>query len=154
MPQDPRYMQAVAGIDPFGSYYQQQPEQLSYPNQAGSAYLPGFGHVSDMEPGFGEESYLMPPDVPPTDDSDLPPGTMTPPEYGEPPSTINLNATPLGYAWTAVAVASTAAGAYHGYKRNQSVGWAIAWALLGGIFPIIVPAIALAQGFGKRKVGR
>ena len=146
---DPRYMQAVAGIDPFGT--QSSPGALSYPNQAGSSYLPGFGHVSDMEPSFGEDDVsLLPPEESPPDPAlDLPPE----PNSG-PPATINLNATPLGYAWTAAALASTAAGAYHGYKRNQSVGWAIAWALLGGLFPIIVPAIALAQGFGKRKVGR
>ena len=54
-------------------------------------------------------------------------------------------------AWTVASVASSAAGAYHGYKRNKSVGWAIWWALMGGIFPIITPAIAVAQGFGKEK---
>jgi len=44
-----------------------------------------------------------------------------------------------------------AAGAYHGYKRNNSVGWAIGWALLGGMFPVITIPVSLAQGFGKRK---
>lgn len=42
-------------------------------------------------------------------------------------------------------------GAYHGYKRNESVGWAIGWALLGSIFPIVVIPVAFAQGLGKRK---
>jgi hypothetical protein len=46
-------------------------------------------------------------------------------------------------------VASVGAGAYHGYKRNNSIGWAIWWALMGGLFPVITPAIAVAQGFGK-----
>lgn len=53
--------------------------------------------------------------------------------------------------WGALTLASGAASAYHGYKRNQSVGWAVGWFLLGTIFPIITPTIALAQGFGKRK---
>lgn len=53
------------------------------------------------------------------------------------------------FSW--LATASMAASAYHGYKRNDSIGWAVGWAILGGIFPIITPAIALAQGFGKRK---
>lgn len=48
-----------------------------------------------------------------------------------------------------IQAASIGICAYHGYKRNESVGWAIGWALLGGLFPIITPAIALAQGFGK-----
>lgn len=46
----------------------------------------------------------------------------------------------------------TAAGAYHGYKRNHgSIGMGIAWALLGGIFwPITIP-VMFAQGIGKAK---
>lgn len=54
--------------------------------------------------------------------------------------------------WYVVAsTVATAAGAYHGYKRNDSVGWAILWGLLSGPFwPIAVP-VMLAQGFGDRK---
>ena len=51
----------------------------------------------------------------------------------------------------AIVAASTFAGAYHGYKRNRSIGWAAWWGLMGAVFPIITPAVALAQGFGKRK---
>ena len=47
-------------------------------------------------------------------------------------------------------VASIGASAYHGYKRNNSVGWAVWWGLMGGLFPIITPAVGVAQGFGKR----
>jgi hypothetical protein len=46
---------------------------------------------------------------------------------------------------------SMAASAYHGYKRNQSIGWALVWGLLGGLFPVITPVIAVAQGYGKPK---
>lgn len=46
-------------------------------------------------------------------------------------------------------VAATATGAYHGYRRNDSVGWAIVWALSAGIFPYIALPIAAAQGFGE-----
>lgn len=56
---------------------------------------------------------------------------------------------PLVYK--ALCTVSAAASGYHGYKRNQSVGWAISWFLLGGIFPVITPVIAIAQGFGKEK---
>jgi hypothetical protein len=60
----------------------------------------------------------------------------------------------VGTAWQIARYASVGASAYHGFKRNQSVGWAIAWGLLGGLAPVITPAVALAQGFGKRKPGR
>lgn len=50
-----------------------------------------------------------------------------------------------------IGAAGAAAGAYHGYKRNKSVGWAVGWALLGGIVPIITVPLSLAQGFGKAK---
>lgn len=49
----------------------------------------------------------------------------------------------------ALSLLSAAASGYHGYKRNESVGWAIVWFGLGGIFPVITPVIAVAQGFGK-----
>lgn len=55
--------------------------------------------------------------------------------------------------WGLASAVSSAACAYHGYKRNDSVGWAIGWALLGGMFPIITPAIAAAQGFGEKAKG-
>lgn len=41
-------------------------------------------------------------------------------------------------------------GAYHGYKRNNSIGWAIGWFLLGGWFPLITIPVSLAQGYAKR----
>jgi len=53
--------------------------------------------------------------------------------------------------WGWLSTLSMAASTYHGYKRNQSIGWAIGWGLLGAIFPVVTPAIAVAQGFGKKK---
>ena len=53
-------------------------------------------------------------------------------------------------AWQALSVIGMATGAYHGYKRNDSVGWAIGWGLLGGLFPIITIPVSIAQGYGKR----
>ena len=52
--------------------------------------------------------------------------------------------------WTALSIAGTALGAYHGYKRNNSIGWAIGWGLLGGAFPFIVIPVAYAQGIGDK----
>lgn len=50
---------------------------------------------------------------------------------------------------TALGWTGSVAGVYHGYKRNNgSVGWALAWGLIGGIWPISIP-LMLAQGFGK-----
>ena len=40
---------------------------------------------------------------------------------------------------------------YHGYKRNNSVGWGLVWGLAGSVFPIVTPVVGLAQGFGKKK---
>ena len=50
-----------------------------------------------------------------------------------------------------LAVASAGVSAYHGYKRNDSIGWALWWFLMGSIFPVVTPVIAVAQGYGKRK---
>jgi hypothetical protein len=56
----------------------------------------------------------------------------------------------FGKVYYGLSLASAGAGAYHGYKRNHgSIGWAIWWSFMGGLFPIFTPAIALAQGFGK-----
>jgi len=59
--------------------------------------------------------------------------------------------TPTAIFWSLLATAAAGASAYHGYKRNDSIGWAVAWGLLGGLFPVITVPVALAQGFGKRK---
>jgi len=56
-----------------------------------------------------------------------------------------------GPFWDAVSVASVAMSTYHGYKRNDSIGWALWWGLMGGLFPVITPVIAIAQGFGERE---
>jgi hypothetical protein len=76
------------------------------------------------------------------------PPTQTPPaETDESYDTAVQTIAVIGWALT---LGGTAAGAYHGYKRNNSLGWAIGWALLGGLFPVITLSVAAAQGFGKR----
>jgi hypothetical protein len=50
-----------------------------------------------------------------------------------------------------LSITSAAVSAYHGYKRNDSIGWAIVWFFAGSVFPVFVPVIAIAQGFGKPK---
>lgn len=60
---------------------------------------------------------------------------------------------PAGIVWGVLATASAAASAYHGYKRNDSIGWAIWWFFMGSLFPVITPVVAVAQGFGRREHG-
>lgn len=55
----------------------------------------------------------------------------------------------FGTVYSALAIVSTGLSAYHGYKRNDSVGWALWWGFCGALFPVVTPAIAFAQGFGK-----
>lgn len=56
----------------------------------------------------------------------------------------------VGGVEAAILVGSVAASAYHGYKRNRSTGWAFWWGFMGLLFPVVTPAVAIAQGFGKR----
>lgn len=58
---------------------------------------------------------------------------------------IENKATILG----ALAVASAAASAYHGTRRNKSIWWGAVWFGLGLTFPVFTPVVALAQGYGK-----
>lgn len=51
--------------------------------------------------------------------------------------------------WGILGTVSMAASVYHGYKRNQSVAWAIWWGIMGSLFPVVTPVVAVAQGFGK-----
>lgn len=48
-------------------------------------------------------------------------------------------------------IAGATIGAYHGYRRNDSIGWAIGWSLIGSLVPYIVLPVAFAQGLGERK---
>lgn len=45
-----------------------------------------------------------------------------------------------------------AALAYHGYRRTGSLVWAAIYALAGHTWPQYAVPVALAQGFGKRKI--
>jgi len=61
-------------------------------------------------------------------------------------------ATKISPIWGAISLASGAASAYHGVKRNNGSAWqGVKWFVLGSFFPIVTPAIAVAQGFGKPK---
>jgi hypothetical protein len=54
--------------------------------------------------------------------------------------------------WGLLSLASAGACAYHGVKRNNgSIGWGVWWMLMGGIFPVFAPIVAIARkpGFAK-----
>jgi hypothetical protein len=47
-------------------------------------------------------------------------------------------------------LASIGVSAYHGYKRNKnSIGWAAGWGFMGLLFPVVTPAVAIAEGYAK-----
>jgi len=55
----------------------------------------------------------------------------------------------------ALRIISAGACAFHGVKRNSgSVGWGIWWFVLGSLFPVITPVVAVAQGYAKTKEDR
>jgi hypothetical protein len=74
-----------------------------------------------------------------------PPSASAPKSFGDYVTQI-MGENPIG---TALTSASMALCTYHGYKRNNSIGWAIGWGLIGGMFPIIAPVIAVAQGYAE-----
>lgn len=41
--------------------------------------------------------------------------------------------------------------AYHGLRRNDSIVWGVIWGIAGRFMPILVPALALAQGYAEKK---
>ncbi len=50
----------------------------------------------------------------------------------------------------ALSAAGLGVGVFHGYRRNRgSIGWTLWWGLMGGLFPVITTAVALAQGIGQ-----
>lgn len=59
---------------------------------------------------------------------------------------------PLGVwiSYSIISSVASVAGAYHGYRRNNSLGWAIAWFFLSGMFPLIAMPVAFAQGYAKK----
>jgi hypothetical protein len=88
--------------------------------------------------------------VGPAAPSEAPSGRVLTAPAGAPPSDLAaLNVTIWGGGL--VVLASAGASAYHGYKRNHdSVGWGLAWGLLGAAVPVVTPvAAAILQGYAK-----
>ena len=66
---------------------------------------------------------------------------------GQEPASTGMQVATVAYGL--LSLAGSVSGAYHGYKRNNSVGWAIGWAILGGMFPVITIPLSLAEGYAK-----
>jgi hypothetical protein len=104
-----------------------------------SSYDTAFGASPD---GLGATLRVLGDDAPPLMVQPAPPSATIQP---------NPALQTLKVVYGLASVIGTGIGAYHGYKRNESVGWAIGWALLGGLFPVVVIPVAFAQGIGERK---
>lgn len=68
-----------------------------------------------------------------------------------PEDVVVVEMSPLPTLGRLLSLAGFVGGAYHGYKRNQSAGWAFGWAVFGGIVPIFALPLAVAQGFAQPK---
>ena len=78
-------------------------------------------------------------------DLGVPAAIVDPALGGGPPVPANT----WKYVIAAVSTISGGTAAYHGYKRNQSVGWAVLWFICGAALPVVTQAVAIAQGYGK-----
>ncbi len=67
------------------------------------------------------------------------------------PSGLATNETPaITPLSVGLSLAGAALGAWHFTKRHRgSAGWGFVGALAGAMFPVVVPVIAVAQGFGE-----
>ncbi len=83
-------------------------------------------------------------DIKTTDEITVVPGPLVP-EILQP-----QGMTVPGLIWNAVSAAAVGLCVYHGYKRNNSIGWGVAWGLLGSILPVFVVPVALVQGIGVK----
>lgn len=62
--------------------------------------------------------------------------SMLPPPREAPP--VQPGSAGAGTGWTMLSLAGTSAGAYYGYKKKRSVGWALAGAVAGGVAPLLL----------------
>jgi hypothetical protein len=77
-----------------------------------------------------------------------PPSTT--PTYQSPYTDANGSLNGLGIAVAGLSLISAFASAFHGVKRNKgSVGYGLLWGAEGALFPVVTPAIAIAQGYAK-----
>jgi len=97
--------------------------------------------------GANTTVYIQPP-APPSDGGHL--FQTEPASYQSRGLSPQLDSIVKHPVYRMLALIGAGAGAYHGYKRNRSVGDAVVWGLLGGIFPVLTIPVSLAQGFGEK----
>ncbi len=94
---------------------------------------------------YGELDYL--PDDDNMVDDDFSNGVVDATGMGD--VSVGVGQSSMGPVLGVIGLLSSGLSAYHGYRRNDSIGWGVGWGILGAVFPIITPAIAFAQGFGQ-----
>ena len=120
------YTQAVGGLGNYGSYWSgRPPEHLTYPNSAGSAYMPQFG----QEPPFQ--------DAPNPDAPNFPGGGMV---------------AGLGVAYIAAIVAVAVAVNYQLGKamapsKDKEAKWAWGNAIGGTLVPPVTVGLAIYKNY-------
>ncbi len=81
---------------------------------------------------------------PPFDSGIAPPPAVAMPDVVTPVKWV-------GVVYGVLAAVSVGLSAYHGYKRhNGSIGWAAGWSFMAMILPVVTPAVAFAQGYGRK----
>lgn len=70
---------------------------------------------------------------------------------------VNVGTTSISYAdiWqgygTLLHLTGAVVSGVHGYQRNKSLGWGLAWGAFGFVAPLITLGVAVVQGLGKPK---
>lgn len=77
------------------------------------------------------------------------PATATPPAAS---SGFRMSANGMMLS-ASLSLLSGLVSAVHGWKRDHTPIAVFGWGTLGMMFPIITPAVALAQGYGRRRHG-
>lgn len=80
------------------------------------------------------------------------PATATPPAASSSSSGFKMSANGMVLS-ASLSLLSGLVSAVHGWKRDHTPISVFGWGTLGMMFPIITPAVALAQGYGRRRHG-
>ena len=135
-----RYSGSVAFPGSAGPFV--TPSTSPYQKSGSAASVAGFGADASTAP-----SVTAAPPVSPG--APLPALKAPAPERPELPKIETRSRSAWDKTSYFIGLGSSIAGVYHGYKRNNgSIGWALAWGLVGGIWPVAIP-LMLAQGFAK-----
>jgi hypothetical protein len=51
--------------------------------------------------------------------------------------------------WGVISLSAAVLGTYHGYRRDNSIGWALGWGFFGATVPVIALPLMFAEGFAE-----